>query len=1290
MQDTEFTTLPRARAGGWTLKEMSLKALFDAFSRHATLETKDGPNIIGAVFRPGIGRTPATEGRHGKWRQTHLIERVTLLMLDIDGKIGEDEDPADARSWTPEEIREPWLAHDLISYSTWSHGTPAAVSTCMRIILPYSRPVSVEEHGAIYDWAIARHLELDCAPLDTYCRDATRLMYTPRKKNPDATIEPFVTLHETGSRLDPDKLPGGTSVTALLEAARKEAKAKEDRRAYASKRAAERRAARQAATGRGSFRTKLTLEQRAERELDRACDDITNSATGERRPTLYRAASWIGRWVGAGQLCREHAISALSGAAQTVLPEQKTSEIRRQVINGIRCGELKPVEIDDDERPAPPRQTSEAPSVSPDILWPEDEQPAAEPAIERPANAPPKCQACTIRHCPSDCMGLTAEDQPCVAASLYVPESIIIGEVHARDNPERLTMAQIWAKLEVSIKAAVATPGVSAIQAPAGSRKSTITRQHMIDFIKADPDRRASIVLPTHNLADEYLETLEDLTSIEPGILPAKVVTRTALTCPAFPAYVQAARVHPDGGKEYCNSCPRNGVPQACRFFADQGGAKHANVLISTHSLEMKLSRADSLEPVDLQIIDESPAGAARVSGSFDGPGLAMLELYGELSNRRGAELRDDGNGSWQSPLERLRALICKSELAPDKRFGREQLQEACDAIDIRFEPRFAQGLDAIAAALHVDDSYSKRRWETQRELLKKAPAWEALEALRRSIDADWAGAYMQGGSLHITAMDAFPTDHATSTLYLDATTTEGSARALFQRPVQHMACEIKQPEHLKVYQVMTSTGTRSGLAGVEGPKTTKLGAAWISGILRWCQDEKSLNIINKAAADLDAEEVQWTAPVIQDAPADSMHHQGPDCRGVNTYRDHHTARMDSWFVPRGVIESTADMMMAAVGADRDDDLERERWREEAEWQHVGATMLQSSARIRPFDATAEEPKALFIYDERDVTALGFEHVTQIDPGLLAWETIGHLPPVDEKTGKPLMSRVIGQVLERAGGMFLPSVDEVQPDPMTTGDLHKNMDIEKWTRLLHPRHIDLYCDGTVKASTRLESWRRRHFHGSWTSLASAAGCSHTTVQTDRGGRATPVLYTGELDHEQLVSWLRHTGAKRYKLKGERRWRSITGLRSRLATALAGIKGLDEERTRVGDVVFKVSEITGVSTRQVRRWIDDERLDDEKPRQALWRIWSGVHAERNCERIVNEARAAVDGEEDISMRDAMVLAAGVVAASKPTGAGAWRTPEVMARPDIYLRPELVVVRSEDYNRDDDPEHRSMTA
>jgi len=161
---SRYDTQPHPREG-------TVLDLIEDIESSGDLEQKDGHAIIGAVFKPGGKRCKAD------------VEAVTMLIYDLDHG-------ADAT--TPHAIAD-GLGVELLWYTTWSDGVKndeGVIERRYRVVIPLKRPVTVEEHAAL--WVhIAGLIEeaAGCAP-DRGCKDACRLNYTARAKNPAAVSEP--------------------------------------------------------------------------------------------------------------------------------------------------------------------------------------------------------------------------------------------------------------------------------------------------------------------------------------------------------------------------------------------------------------------------------------------------------------------------------------------------------------------------------------------------------------------------------------------------------------------------------------------------------------------------------------------------------------------------------------------------------------------------------------------------------------------------------------------------------------------------------------------------------------------------------------------------------------------------------------------------------------------------------------------------------------------------------------------------------------------------------------------
>lgn len=193
----------------------------------ATRQGKDGRAIVMSAFGVGEGRTEATAGLTGRFRQGHLITSTTLLGLDFDSRAGD-----------PETIVAALRGYDAIIYSTHSHGRPDKCRESARKILKKLKPDGIVDNDEVEELARSisrfrvllrlsrsvtageyRRLWLLADTLcgggsDGSCKDPTRLYYTPRVRAEDAVYEPF--FHRWhGEALDPDALPDGRKVCEL-------------------------------------------------------------------------------------------------------------------------------------------------------------------------------------------------------------------------------------------------------------------------------------------------------------------------------------------------------------------------------------------------------------------------------------------------------------------------------------------------------------------------------------------------------------------------------------------------------------------------------------------------------------------------------------------------------------------------------------------------------------------------------------------------------------------------------------------------------------------------------------------------------------------------------------------------------------------------------------------------------------------------------------------------------------------------------------------------------------------
>lgn len=117
-------------------------------------------------------RTPAwlpVTLRPGARRTDDGVAALHALVLDYD---------VDTQGIPAEDILARWAGYERVLHSTWTPGR-------WRVILPYARPHTPEEHARVYAWAIAREGGL----IDASCRNPSRLFFWPCVRS-DLDVEP--------------------------------------------------------------------------------------------------------------------------------------------------------------------------------------------------------------------------------------------------------------------------------------------------------------------------------------------------------------------------------------------------------------------------------------------------------------------------------------------------------------------------------------------------------------------------------------------------------------------------------------------------------------------------------------------------------------------------------------------------------------------------------------------------------------------------------------------------------------------------------------------------------------------------------------------------------------------------------------------------------------------------------------------------------------------------------------------------------------------------------------------
>lgn len=273
-------------------------------------QAKDGHAVIGAAF----GTVPNDKGH---FRHKANIKAVFVLLYDMDHK-------------TPEDVQKSFDAFRgtaVVAMSSWRNGTSEKEGeppdTRFRMFLPLARAVSVDEQGALWKWGASKLAAVCSSPPDSAAKDASRLFFGLRAKNPKAVSDPWLKVIE-GAPLNPDALPGGGSVADLL-------KPKDPPKPKTPEKKTRKSA--------NDNREKYLLAA-----LDKACDAVRDATIGGgSHETLLKECHAIGGFLNYGVFSFDDALNRIVGAAVSAgFPDH---EARRVAKDGLTEGQKKPRDL---------------------------------------------------------------------------------------------------------------------------------------------------------------------------------------------------------------------------------------------------------------------------------------------------------------------------------------------------------------------------------------------------------------------------------------------------------------------------------------------------------------------------------------------------------------------------------------------------------------------------------------------------------------------------------------------------------------------------------------------------------------------------------------------------------------------------------------------------------------------------------------------------------------------------------------------------------------------------------
>ena len=179
-------------------KELDLYDIEDIFRKTAPRQhAKNGLSIIPSIFKKGKGTTKRTANEgEDYWRQDHLCVGVNWLILDIEDHNIPSSSQAAIMSWVKHQLQ--GLA--FIAYSSWSHGDPSKWKPNyprFRVVVPLSETITVQEYKILMEIVVK-----NIPGVDPKCINPSRIFYTPRSKNPSATVDPWIISSYDGWELD--------------------------------------------------------------------------------------------------------------------------------------------------------------------------------------------------------------------------------------------------------------------------------------------------------------------------------------------------------------------------------------------------------------------------------------------------------------------------------------------------------------------------------------------------------------------------------------------------------------------------------------------------------------------------------------------------------------------------------------------------------------------------------------------------------------------------------------------------------------------------------------------------------------------------------------------------------------------------------------------------------------------------------------------------------------------------------------------------------------------------------
>lgn len=166
-----ITLFPATTSTAGTAQQVDVASFFEDF-----VPVREGGKGAVALW------SPATFA--GNRRLSSAVLHLSALVLDYD---------ADGGAIDPASILRVWSGYEVVVHSTYTPGS-------FRAVLPYDRPVTPQEHAAIWAWARSKDPRIDPA-----CKDPSRMYFLPTER--EDLDDPPLFGYTACERLAVDRLP---------------------------------------------------------------------------------------------------------------------------------------------------------------------------------------------------------------------------------------------------------------------------------------------------------------------------------------------------------------------------------------------------------------------------------------------------------------------------------------------------------------------------------------------------------------------------------------------------------------------------------------------------------------------------------------------------------------------------------------------------------------------------------------------------------------------------------------------------------------------------------------------------------------------------------------------------------------------------------------------------------------------------------------------------------------------------------------------------------------------------